>query len=113
VTDRLESHGVGHQELIPEAIDDTSQYANNRAALSHQPTRERERERSMLPFQIATAGATVSRCICGCIQSLQPRSPSDGRSLLSEIASACLCILGTGGSRMRPRSGQDSLASKS
>jgi putative transposase len=29
--------------LIPDAIHDTSQYANNRAELSHQPTRVRER----------------------------------------------------------------------
>ena len=29
--------------MIPDAIHDTSQYANNRAELSHQPTRVRER----------------------------------------------------------------------
>jgi putative transposase len=43
VTDRLRSYGVAHRELIPESIHDTSQYANNRAELSHQPTRVRER----------------------------------------------------------------------
>lgn len=43
VTDKLRSYGVAHRELIPETIDDTSQYANNRAELSHQPTRVRER----------------------------------------------------------------------
>ena len=43
VTDKLKSYGVAHRELIPEAIHDTSQYANNRAELSHQPTRVRER----------------------------------------------------------------------
>ncbi len=43
VTDKLRSHGVAHQELISEAIHDTTQYANNRAELSHQPTRVRER----------------------------------------------------------------------
>ena len=43
VTDKLRSYGVAHRELIPEAIHDTSQYANNRAELSHQPTRVRER----------------------------------------------------------------------
>lgn len=42
VTDKLRSYGVAHRELIPEAIHDTSQYANNRAELSHQPTRVRE-----------------------------------------------------------------------
>ncbi len=43
VTDKLRSYGVAHRELIPETIHDTSQYANNRAEPSHQPTRVRER----------------------------------------------------------------------
>ena len=43
ITDRLRSYGVAHRELIPDTIHDTSQYANNRAELSHQPTRVRER----------------------------------------------------------------------
>lgn len=43
VTDKLRSYGVAHRELIPEAIHDTSQYANNKSELSHQPTRVRER----------------------------------------------------------------------
>ena len=43
MTDKLRSYGVAHRELIPETIHDPSQYANNRAELSHQPTRVRER----------------------------------------------------------------------
>ena len=43
VTDKLRSYNVAHRELIPESIHDSSQYANNRAELSHQPTRVRER----------------------------------------------------------------------
>ena len=43
VTDKLRSYGVAHRELIPDTIHDTSQYANNRAELSHQSTRVRER----------------------------------------------------------------------
>ena len=43
VTDKLRSYGVAHRELIPETIHDTSQYANNKSELSHQPTRVRER----------------------------------------------------------------------
>ncbi|MFT4714688.1 MAG: putative transposase [Candidatus Azotimanducaceae bacterium] len=42
VTDKLRSYGVAHRELIPETIHDTSQYANNRCELSHEPTRVRE-----------------------------------------------------------------------
>jgi len=36
VTDKLRSYGAAHLELIPDAIHDTSQYANNRVELSHQ-----------------------------------------------------------------------------
>ncbi len=43
VTDKLGSYGVAHRELIPDTVHDTSQDANNRAELSHQPTRVRER----------------------------------------------------------------------
>jgi len=43
VTDKLRSYGVAHRELIPDTIHDTSRYANNRAELSHQTTRVRER----------------------------------------------------------------------
>jgi putative transposase len=43
VTDKLRSYGVAHRELTPETIHNTEKYANNRAELSHQPTRVRER----------------------------------------------------------------------
>ncbi len=43
VTDKLRSYGVAHRERIPDTIHDTTQYANNRAEVSHQPTRVRER----------------------------------------------------------------------
>ncbi len=43
VTDKLRSYGVAHRQLMPDVVHDTSQYVNNRAELSHQPTRVRER----------------------------------------------------------------------
>jgi len=43
VTDKLCSYGVALRELMPDVIHDTSQYANNRAEQSHEPTRARER----------------------------------------------------------------------
>lgn len=42
-TDKLRNYNVAHRELIPEAIRDTTQYANNRAEFSQEPTRVRER----------------------------------------------------------------------
>ena len=43
VTDKLRSYSVAQRALIPETLHNTAQYANNRAELSHQPTRVRER----------------------------------------------------------------------
>ena len=43
VTDKLRSYGVAHRELIPETIQSTKQYENNRAEQSHEATRVRER----------------------------------------------------------------------
>jgi len=44
VTDKLRSYGVAHRVVMPSVVHDTTQYANNRAELSHQPTRQRERQ---------------------------------------------------------------------
>ena len=43
VTDKLGSYRVAHREVMPLVTHDTSRYANNRAGVSHQPTRQRER----------------------------------------------------------------------
>jgi len=43
VTDKLRSYGVARRDPMPATIHDTDPYANNRAELSHQPTRVRER----------------------------------------------------------------------
>jgi putative transposase len=65
VTDKLRSYGVAHRELIPHAMHNTSQYANNRAEQSHEATRARERGmrrfKSVRQAQIfVTAHAAVS-----------------------------------------------------
>ena len=43
VPDKLKSYRVAHRELMPDPIHYTLQYANNRAKISHQTTRVRER----------------------------------------------------------------------
>ena len=43
VTDKLRSYGVAHREVTAEAVNDASQYANNRIEQSHESTRVRER----------------------------------------------------------------------
>ncbi len=78
VTDKLRSYCVAHRELMPDRIHDTSKYANNRAELSHQPTRARER--GMRRFYCAgLGGAQCNLCsptlagLCSC-----ERRPGDG-----------------------------------
>ncbi len=44
VTDKLRSYSAAHREVMPWVIHDTGQYANNLAEVSHQPTRQRERQ---------------------------------------------------------------------
>jgi len=70
VTDKLRSYGVAHRELIPETLHDTIQYANNRAELSHQPTRVRERGmrrfKSTRQAQRVSALWLVATCRAGC-----------------------------------------------
>ena len=44
VTDKLKSYGATHRTIMPSVNHDTEQYANNRAEVSHQRTRQRERQ---------------------------------------------------------------------
>ncbi len=43
VTDKLRSYAAAHRTIMPSVAHDTSQYTNNRAEVSHEPTRQRER----------------------------------------------------------------------
>ena len=44
VTDKLKSYSAARRELMPSVPHNTDQYANNRAELSHESTRLRERQ---------------------------------------------------------------------
>jgi putative transposase len=44
MTDKLKSYSAAHREIMPLVTHSTEQYANNRAEVSHQPTRQRERQ---------------------------------------------------------------------
>jgi putative transposase len=44
VTDKLRSYGAAKRELMPSVEHRQSRYLNNRAEVSHQPTRRRERQ---------------------------------------------------------------------
>ena len=44
ITDKLRSYLAAHRTVMPSVTHCTNQYANNRAEVSHQPTRQRERQ---------------------------------------------------------------------
>ena len=44
VTDKLRSYPAAHRAVMPSVVHCTDQYANNRAEVSHQATRQRERQ---------------------------------------------------------------------
>ncbi len=44
VTDQLKSYGAARRSIMPSVEHNTARYANNRAEVSHQPTRQRERQ---------------------------------------------------------------------
>lgn len=50
ITDKLASYQVAHREMLASVELRRSRYLNNRAENSHQPTRQRERERAMKRF---------------------------------------------------------------
>jgi len=57
VTDKLRSYPAAHREVFPSVTHRTGQYANNRAEVSHQHTREQERQ--MRRFKSAAQGQRV------------------------------------------------------
>ena len=44
ITDKLRSYAAAHRTVMPSVMHSTRQYENNRAEVSHQPTRQRERQ---------------------------------------------------------------------
>ncbi len=44
VTDKLCSYAAAHRAVMPSVTHSTARYENNRAEVSHQPTRQRERQ---------------------------------------------------------------------
>ena len=44
ITDQLRSYTAAHRRVMPSVVHSTTQYENDRAEISHQPTRQRERQ---------------------------------------------------------------------
>lgn len=67
ITDKLRSYPAAHREVFPSVIHRTGQYENNRAEVSHQHTREQERQ--MRRFK-SIAQAQRFLCVHGQVQNL-------------------------------------------
>ena len=67
VTDKLRSYAAAQRTVMPSVIHDTGRYENNRAEVSHQPTRQRERQ--MRKFK-STAQAQRFLSVHGLTQNL-------------------------------------------
>ena len=82
ITDKLRSYSAAHRTVMPSVVHCTEQYANNRAEVSHQPTRQRERQ--MRRFKSA-AHAQRFLSVHGLVQNLfrVGRHGSRGRNALS------------------------------
>ncbi len=78
ITDKLGSYAAAHRRVMPSVPHDTSRYANNRTEVSHQPTRQRERQ--MRRFKSA-AQAQQFLAVQGVILNLFPA----GRHLLPPV----------------------------
>ncbi len=68
VTDKLRSYSAALRTIMPSVNHDTEQYANNLAEVSHQPTRQRERQ--MRKFK-SPAESTIPLCSRSRPKSLQ------------------------------------------
>ena len=71
ITDKLRSYGAAHRSMMPSVEHVTARYANNRAEVSHQPTRQRERQ--MRRFKSA-AHAQRFLSVHGAVRNLFNRS---------------------------------------
>jgi len=52
ITDKLKSYAAAHREVMPSVAHSTEQYENNRAEMSHEPTRQRERQMRRFKFSL-------------------------------------------------------------
>ncbi len=67
ITDKLRSYSAAHDRVMPSVVHTTQQYENNRAEVSHQPTRQREQQ--MRKFK-STAHAQRFLSVHGLVRNL-------------------------------------------
>jgi hypothetical protein len=99
VTDQLRSYSAAHRNVMLSVVHDTSRYANNRAEISHQPTRQRERQ--MRGFKVAGPSTAVLVGSRSDPEPLPARAPSSACGELPPVAYSVLQRLECG-HRRRP-----------
>ena len=93
ITDKLRSYAAAHRTVMPSVMHSTQQYENNRAEVSHQPSRQRERQ--MRRFTSA-ACATVPVGARRRVESVSCRSSPPASRPPSPVAHASLWGLAGG-----------------
>jgi len=85
ITDKLKSYSAAHREIMPSVTHSTEQYENNRAEVSHEQTRQRERQ--MRRFKSAGQAQRFLTVYVRCgRQSVQTGSALDAGDPLSRIS---------------------------
>ncbi len=109
VTDRLKSYSAAHREMMPSVPHDTSRWSNNRAEVSHEAVRHRERQlRRFKSAETCPAFPLCPRCRResvpgGSSESHSGQLPSSAKSVLWGLAGGDVRLLRTaGGSRSAP-----------
>jgi putative transposase len=90
VTDKLKSYGAAKREVMPGVEHWQSRYLNNRAELSHQPTRRRERQ--MQRFKSARHAQRFLSAHSRNPQSLSASPSSPFRNRISDRPQPCFRV---------------------
>ena len=61
VTDRLRSYEAARRAIMPSVVHDTERYANNRAEVSHELVRQRERQNARIQIRGSSTTILVDR----------------------------------------------------
>jgi len=63
ITDKLKSYPAAHREVLPSMTNSIERFENNRAEMSHEPTRQRERQMRRLKSAEQPAHSVVGNLL--------------------------------------------------
>ena len=103
ITDKLLSYRAAHRTVMPSVVHSTRQYENNRAEVSHQPTRQRERQ--MRRFKsvgtraalLVGARARAESLSCGAPPAPSGASPITENAIVLRLECGDVCLLSNDG----------------